>query len=137
MKQYELLTLVSATLSEKELTAAQDAVRTLLEKNRASITKHQVLEKRKLSYSIRHESQGIYLLTHFDADPASIRSLDVALRLEKPVLRHMITQYVPKSARAFEREHLRETEAKADKPIITKEALEEKLEKILTEDVIK
>lgn len=145
MRQYELLTLFPGTFDEAAVTKARDAVRTVIAKHGARITKEELWDKRRLAYPIDHEQQGNYCLFLFDAEPATLSALDGDLRIEKGVLRHQVVHPIIKSVKELEQERRRaerlsrlaDEERKEAGPAVTSEELEKKLEKMLTEDVVK
>ncbi|MBI3956458.1 MAG: 30S ribosomal protein S6 [Candidatus Kerfeldbacteria bacterium] len=155
MKHYELLAIVPGTLSDDEVQTAQQTVRTLLEKHSAQITKQEIWEKRKLAYPIRRIRQGNYFLFLFDIDAANIGALDRTLTLERGLLRHQIIIAHQKTAKELERESRRFASLAAARseqatqesrqtarpeeqaPALTGKELDEKLEKILEDDIVK
>lgn len=143
MRQYELLALFPGTYDEAAVTKARDAVRAVIAKHGARITKEELWDKRKLAYPIDHEQQGNYCLFLFDAEPTGLNALDGDLRIEKAVLRHQIVHPIIKSVKELEQERRRaerlarlaDEERKEAAPAVTSEELEQKLEKALSEDV--
>ena len=148
MKHYELLALVAGTLSEEETAAAQQTIRTILEKQSAQISKQDVWEKRNLAYPVGRTRQGTYLLYTFDGEPGTVNAVEQALTLEKNVLRHQIVLAHQKTAKELEEESRRRAAAREAKraetaetlpeqPAITAQELDEKLAEILTDDMVK
>lgn len=145
MRQYELLVLFPGTLDETAVTTARDSVRTVIAKHQGRITKEERWDKRKLAYPIEHEQQGNYCLFLFDAEPTALSALDGDLRIEKAMLRHQIVHPIVKSVKELDQERRRaerltriaDEERKEAAPAVTAAELDEKLEKILTEDVAK
>lgn len=147
MKHYELLALVSGSLSDEELAAAQEQIRGIVEKHGGRLTKQGVWEKRKLAYPIQHIKQGAYLLFLFDGEPATLVELNRTLTHERLVLRHHIVIAHQKTAKELEEETKREfrrtrierepAEAAPPAPPITQQELDEKLAEILKDDMVK
>ncbi len=146
---YELLTLLSGNLSEEETQHASDAVRQFVEKHQAKILKHAVWDRRKLAYPINRARQGIYLVTELEMDPSQVNALDRALQLEKSVLRHQLVKAYHKTTRELAQEARQRESSFARPPVrtpvaqepaapaLSREELEEKLEEILTDDMVK
>lgn len=144
---YELVTLIPGSLTDQEVQAIADAVRKHLEDHQAVIHKHGLWERRKLAYEVNHVKQGAYLVSEFDMDPAQLRDLEHVLLLEKQILRHQVIKAHKKTAREIEQEAKRKAEERTPRGAtvkevapaepMSKEALEEKLENILTDDMTK
>lgn len=148
MKHYELLAIISGTLSEEETKNAQEAIRAVIEKHQGRVSKQDVWEKRKLAYPINHVRQGTYLLFMFDAEPSQVEPIDRALALEKTLLRHLLIIAHQKTAKELENEVRHQASLRAEeraesapeaKPVvpISKKELDEKLAEILTDDMVK
>ncbi len=144
---YELLTLLPGNLSDEETAQAGGNLRKHLDKHQATVMKHLLWERRRLAYPVRKMKQGVYFVTEFDMEPAKLDALDNDLRLDKFVLRHQIVKAFRKSAKQLEQEARGRTAvaerpkpaqpAEVTAPAMTGEELDEKIEKILTEDMTK
>lgn len=90
MKPYELLYIVPAVMTDAEAEAVSAKVSEMISAVGGNIIRTQSLGKIKLAYAINRQKYGFYILTHFDADPATIAKLENALRLHEHVLRHQL-----------------------------------------------
>lgn len=144
--RYELLTLLSGTLSDEELEKANQMLRQLLEQHGARVLKHVVWERRKLTYPILQVRQGVYLLSEFDLEPQRMVELDRLLNLNTTVLRHQILKAHIKTAKELEREAKarerltvspEQPKPAEERPAISEQELEKKLAEILTDDMVK
>ncbi|MDO8435689.1 MAG: 30S ribosomal protein S6, partial [bacterium] len=64
-------------------------VTTLVTQNAQKLMREEDMGKRKLAYSIKAATFGIYSLVYFEADPRKAKELDNLLRLEDGVIRHL------------------------------------------------
>lgn len=158
-QHYELLYLVAGNIAENEQQPVIDTVKNLIEELGGSNLKPFSLGKRRLAYPIEKFKQGFYNGFEFDLTPNQLPKLESSLRLERSVLRFLTikkkvlsaseearqtkllsTENKPKPAPT--RERAVKTERKAE-PVVTPPAvtnledLNEKLDKILEDDLIK
>ena len=91
---YELLYLVPAPLTEKDLPNVSKKVKELVEKLGGKISKEENLGNKKLAYPIKQIYRGFYLLLTFDIDPKKLRELDQKLKLMPEILRHLATKAI-------------------------------------------
>lgn len=91
MKNYELMTIVKATLSEAEATKVADAVTKLIETQKGNITDNNGWGKRKLAYKVGAEKEGYYAVIKFEMEPDNLLVLKSKLNLNEGLLRYLIT----------------------------------------------
>lgn len=89
---YELLTIVTGSVSDTEIDGVRANLEELLKKHTSAIHYTHNLGRRKLAYPIKHQGNGTYLLCEFDADGESIKKLERALALTTEILRHCIVR---------------------------------------------
>lgn len=122
-------------------------VRQILGKNQAEIVGGKDLEKIRLAYPIQKQKFGFLGTFRFGADPDSIRGMLSDLKLEKSVIRYMIskagTETVAPSGERERKTSLQPRESRDEKvpvmdrarkpaaPVLTNEELEKKIEEIL------
>ncbi len=98
MNHYEIMYIVPLKVGDDEAsTATQDKVRTMLTTEGASITKEELMGKRKLAYPINHIRHGIYVVLECELDPAKMKRINDWFRLSTEILRAQIIARVPKS----------------------------------------
>lgn len=91
MNDYELMYIVPTSFTDEELGTIEKNVAAILAKFQATITKTVRLGKLHFAYAIKHEQYGHYILVRFQAEPASVASIDEGLRMnQKEILRHLI-----------------------------------------------
>ncbi|OGY89791.1 MAG: 30S ribosomal protein S6 [Candidatus Komeilibacteria bacterium RIFCSPLOWO2_01_FULL_52_15] len=157
MKHYELLYLVTTQVPETQLEAIQREISDWIEKQGGKITRHEAWGRKKLAYPVAKEKFGYYLLVEFDAEPSTILQLEGQLRLHKQVLRHMLVNKKPISAKELlqqelymQRHQRRQVEAlqrgagadekkalEKKEGKISLEELDKKIDELLDSDMIK
>ncbi|MDP2586629.1 MAG: 30S ribosomal protein S6 [Candidatus Komeilibacteria bacterium] len=152
---YDLTLIIPATAAENEHPEIVGEIKALLEKTGATNLQTQDLGRKKLAYAIKNLRHGFYFSFEFNLGTEKLQALDLALKLHKNVLRHLIIKKKIKSAKDMAREekirtgklkqeHIKqETEekekrqaVKAAKPKISLEDLDKKLDELLDEKVI-
>lgn len=138
-------------------TAVQDKVRAMLQAEGAKITSEDSLGKRKLAYPINHVRHGSYVVVECDLEPTQVKRVHDWFRLSSEVLRAQLVTKKLKSPEQLAREkafqdklarlHAAKTEeadhhlthdAKAEeKPKVKLEELDQKLEQILEQEMVK
>ncbi|MBU4369545.1 30S ribosomal protein S6 [Patescibacteria group bacterium] len=93
---YELLYLIPAPLTEKDLPNVSKKVKETIEKLGGKISKEENLGNKKLSYPIKQIYRGFYLLLNFEIDPKKLKELDQKLKLIPEILRHLVTKAIKK-----------------------------------------
>lgn len=91
---YELLYLVPAPLTEKDLPNVSKKVKEIIEKLGGKISKEENLGNKKLAYPIKQIYRGFYLLLNFEIDPKKLKGLDQKLKLMPEILRHLVTKAI-------------------------------------------
>lgn len=161
-QHYELLYLVAGNIAENEQQPIIDAVKALIENHAGTNLKPFSLGKRRLAFPIEKFKQGFYNGFEFDLVPNELPKLEAALRLERNILRFLTikkkvlsaaeearqnkllsAENKPKSAPSKERTFKSDRpEKKIDvetvaAPASNLEDLNEKLDKILEDDLVK
>lgn len=89
---YEILYIIPAKYSEKEIPGITDSVDKLFEKHGAKSEKKQNLGKIKFAYPIKRVTHGTYILNYLTVDGEMVKKIDEELRLADEVLRHIIVK---------------------------------------------
>ena len=90
MNLYEGMFLLDNNVVREDWNKAKEAATGVLEKHGASITTSRRWAERSLAYTIQKSNRGTYLLTHFEADPDSIKIMRRDLELNETVMRYLI-----------------------------------------------
>ncbi len=87
---YELLYIVSGSLTDVEVQTVMKSIEALLLGAGATLTSHKSEGRLPLSYPIKKAKTGSYVLAFFEAPAASIEQIEKALRIDADLLRHLL-----------------------------------------------
>jgi small subunit ribosomal protein S6 len=98
VREYELMYIINPGLGgDEEYTAFADRINSLITSYGGTLVNGEpspLSGRRKLAYPIRANgqdiSEGYYVLTRFEADPAQIRLIDRDLKLAEPIIRYLL-----------------------------------------------
>lgn len=98
MREYELMYIINPGLGgDEEYTAFVDRINSLITSYGGSLVTGEpspIAGRRKLAYPIRTNgqdvSEGYYVLSRFEAEPAQIRLIERDLKLAEPILRYLL-----------------------------------------------
>jgi len=88
--RYELLYIIPATLTDEEVGGVETKVSAIIAKCGASIESTKRLGKFRLTYPIKKQRHGHYVLVMVNAEPAAVAKIDENLRMMSEVVRHLI-----------------------------------------------
>lgn len=159
---YEIMTILPSQYADTEVDGVIGTITKVLEKSGAKVEKTHSFGKIKTAYPIERQRYGTYILFYVQAEPETMKKLDLDLRLTEEVLRHMIVarpegmpkgefklvQYTPpltpEGRRAGDREERTDrperaprTQAADTTGKVTTEELSNKLDQILDSDIMK
>ncbi|OIO52301.1 30S ribosomal protein S6 [Candidatus Uhrbacteria bacterium CG_4_10_14_0_8_um_filter_58_22] len=156
MKKYEMMFILPSKYTEGEMDGIIKKVNSMLEESGAKLADMHNLGKRRLTYPISNQRNGVYILTYFESEPADLAKMDQTIRLSGEVMRHIIIERDPhitqmpnlievedrRSEEGSERQHVAApVRAVPPKPVAKPESvnmqeLDKKLDEILTEEVL-
>jgi small subunit ribosomal protein S6 len=91
LRRYELVAIIAPTIPDDEL---PDAIDRLLKKpveNQGGICDEvNVWGRRRMAYPIKKHTEGNYVLTNIQLDPAKTRELEQGLLISEEVIRHLL-----------------------------------------------
>ncbi len=96
MRHYELLFVVKPTLTEEEVKAKFDFIKSVMEKNSCEIVTVQDMGVKKLAYEIEKFERGHYFVIYYKANPSDIEEVLRNLRLTEEVIRFLNVKYISK-----------------------------------------
>lgn len=102
ISHYELLYIVANKFTEDDLKGINNRVNKLLENTEGKITFKEDWGKKKFSFPIEHGKFGYYQFVEFDMPSEKIEKINTELRMSPEVLRHMIVNHAPKTAKQIE-----------------------------------
>jgi small subunit ribosomal protein S6 len=93
MNKYEAMFIVKPDLSEEEKKSLFAVISEAISKNNGSVTNAAVWsEKRKMTFTLKRQQEGIYYLVNFDLDAGAeaLSKIKYAFKLNESILRVMI-----------------------------------------------
>lgn len=92
MRDYELVVVLSPDVGDDGFPSTVERITGFIQGNGGEIKNVDTWGKRRLAYPIRRHLDGYYAVTHFSADPQTIRPLEANLDLAEDVLRHLVVK---------------------------------------------
>ncbi len=89
MAEYESMLLANPELDEEGVEAVKSRIEAIVAEGQGEIEKWELWGRRKLAYSIKKQTEAIYLLLYLKASPEVIASLKKSLKLDENFLRYM------------------------------------------------
>ena len=90
MRNYEILYIIDASLSDEDKEKVVLSVKDIVEKNGGVASEPDRWGVRKYAYPINYKSEGYYCLMNFEAEDTLPAILSNKLNIDKNVVRHMI-----------------------------------------------
>jgi len=87
--KYETVFILTPVLSDVQMKEAVGKFADVLTSNGASIVNEEIWGLRKLAYPIQKKTTGFYSLIEFEADPSTIKKLEIAYRRDERVIRFL------------------------------------------------
>ena len=86
---YEMLTILPATLSDEQREATIDKYIKMIESNGGKMTVVNKWGVKKFAYPINYKTEGYYVLLEFEADATVPNKLDAQMRIDESVVRSL------------------------------------------------
>ena len=90
MHNYELVVIIHPDLDDEAIEQSLDRIKGWITDGDGNVDKIDKWGKRRLSYQIQKQNEGIYYLLDVSMLPTSIAELERNLTILEPVMRHMI-----------------------------------------------
>ncbi|MBO4412487.1 MAG: 30S ribosomal protein S6 [Clostridia bacterium] len=90
MNKYELLYIISSSVTEEQREGLIEKIKTLIEKNGGEIAGTEKLGMKKFAYPIDFKTEGFYVLVNFTAKAEAVAVLTNAMNITENVVRQMI-----------------------------------------------
>ncbi|TDQ55508.1 30S ribosomal protein S6 [Actinorugispora endophytica] len=87
MRRYEVMVILDPSLDERTVAPSLEQFLAVVRNDGGSVEKVDVWGKRRLSYDIAKNSEGIYAVIDLTAQPATVKELDRQLNLTEAILR--------------------------------------------------
>ena len=89
MAEYESMLLANPELDEEGVDALKSRLEAVIAEGKGEVQKWEVWGRRKLAYSIKKQTEAIYLLLHLKGGPEVVNMLKKSLKLDENFLRYM------------------------------------------------
>ena len=90
MRYYEILYIINPNFEQDKINETMNMVSHKLEETKSKIINHHIWGKKRLSYPIKNQKYGTYILLQFeDGDRIMMNDFDTWMKLENLVLRHI------------------------------------------------
>lgn len=90
MRTYEALYIIHPDMDDNTIQTITTDVEQLITNNGGSIVRSDVWGKRKLAYMIDKQTEGVYVVLRFQANPEFIHRLEQHFKLLETVIRYMV-----------------------------------------------
>jgi small subunit ribosomal protein S6 len=103
MNVYENIIILNASLPDEEIETAIAKIKEVIAGQGGQIVKTSVWGKRKLTYEIKKQKRGLYLLLVYKAIPSAIKKLEDFYKVFEPVIKHSVIKLGKKQVEYFEK----------------------------------
>jgi small subunit ribosomal protein S6 len=111
MNIYENIVILNAALSDEDADAIIIKIKDIITNSSGEILKVSVWGKRKLSYEIKKQKKGLYVLICFKTNASTIKKLQEFYKVSDSVIKYMVVHLGPKQAKELEKELEKEVRA--------------------------
>jgi len=87
MRHYEVMIILDPSLDERTVAPSLENYLNVIRTSGGTVEKVDVWGKRRLSYEINKQSEGIYALLDVNSEPDAVKEMDRQLSLSETVLR--------------------------------------------------
>ncbi|MGV3526932.1 MAG: 30S ribosomal protein S6 [Candidatus Sericytochromatia bacterium] len=91
-RPYEVMYILDARLDEETQTKINDRVKETIGKIGGKLESLESLGRKRMAYPIQKVNEGMYMLTHFEADTRSLKELTRVMNITEGLLRHLIVR---------------------------------------------
>jgi small subunit ribosomal protein S6 len=87
MRAYEVMVILDPSLDERTVAPSLDKYLNVVRNDGGTVDNVDVWGRRRLSYEIKKNAEGIYAVVNLTAEPATVKELDRQLTLNESILR--------------------------------------------------
>ncbi len=87
-----MVLILDSSLEESAVDEELSKITAIIEKSKGKVKNTDIWGTRKLSYPIKHQENGFYVLLHFDASKDVLTEIDRINKINDKVLRHFIVK---------------------------------------------
>ena len=95
MRHYEVMVILDPSLDERTIAPSLDTFLNVIRTTGGNVEKVEVWGKRRLSFEINKNSEGIYAVLDLTSTPEAVKELDRQLGLQETVLRTKVIRREP------------------------------------------
>jgi small subunit ribosomal protein S6 len=88
-RTYEVIFIIDPATADDEVMRLSEGVQKIITTQGGSITKTEMMGKRKLAYEINHKKDGNYVLLEVEGSGAEIAEVERRMRVNDQILRYM------------------------------------------------
>jgi len=103
MNIYENMVILNAAISDEEADAAINKIRELITGQGGEVLKVDVWGRRKLSYEIKKQKKGLYVLLFYKAPSATIKKLEEFCKVFDTIIKYMVIKLGVKQVQNLEK----------------------------------
>ena len=115
-RTYELMFIVDPDAGDEDVVKLSEGVQKIITGQGGSITKIEMMGKRRLAYEINHKKDGTYVLLEVEGSGAEIAEVERRMRVNDQILRYM-TVRVDEMRRRADKLKDRRARKKAKQPV--------------------
>ncbi|CCH35677.1 30S ribosomal protein S6 [Actinosynnema sp. NPDC047251] len=98
MRHYEVMVILDPSLDERTIAPSLDTFLNVIRTTGGNVEKVEVWGKRRLSFEISKNTEGIYAVLDLISSPDAVKELDRQLGLQETVLRTKVLRREPSKA---------------------------------------
>ncbi|MDX8029790.1 30S ribosomal protein S6 [Lentzea sp. BCCO 10_0856] len=98
MRHYEVMVILDPSLDERTIAPSLDTFLNVIKTSGGNVEKVEVWGKRRLSFEINKNAEGIYAVLDLTSTPEAVKELDRQLGLQETVLRTKVLRREPAKA---------------------------------------
>ena len=98
MRHYEVMVILDPSLDERTIAPSLDTFLNVIRTTGGNVEKVDVWGKRRLSFEINKQSEGIYAVLDLTSTPEAVKELDRQLGLQETILRTKVLRREPAKA---------------------------------------
>ncbi|WP_189157474.1 30S ribosomal protein S6 [Lentzea pudingi] len=115
MRHYEVMVILDPSLDERTIAPSLDTFLNVIRTTGGNVEKVEVWGKRRLSFEINKNSEGIYAVLDLSSTPEAVKELDRQLGLQETVLRTKVLRREPAKAAKLAAKAAAKSDAKSAK----------------------
>jgi small subunit ribosomal protein S6 len=96
MRHYEVMIILDPSTDERNVQPSLENFLNVIRNSGGSVEKVEVWGKRRLSFEINKQAEGIYAVLDVNAEPAAVKEMDRQLSLSESILRTKVLRRIDK-----------------------------------------